>query len=283
MNTERDFDRLANAWLAEGPEELADWVFASAMDEVHRLRPGRRTQRARRSLGFPVRGAGGVRSVRQGAAAVGLVGAAGLAVLALAAIVGGPPSQVASPTNSPAASPLASTRPSATPRPQIPLTERFDSAVNRFSISYPAGWTVKPATKAWAYGSSLTLADPTVDVLRAPDGRTSLYVTSLAIPRGVTESIWARTQEQLLPDGPTVCPLGVGSGERWDRELAVTVGGVAGGAGAGCQFIAYYTPITAHRGYEFLLYPTPVGTGSDDEWRDRDLVVAMLKSVDLNP
>jgi hypothetical protein len=161
------------------------------------------------------------------------------------------------------------------------LTERFVSAVNHYSISYPSGWTVTPATKAWTYGSSMTLADPTLDVLRAPEGRTSLYISSLVIPRGVGESTWHSTQEQVFPDGPSVCAPGVGG--RGVYELAVTVGGVRGTAYPGCQYIQYVSPMTGRRGYEFLLYPTPVGTGSDEEWRDRDLFVSILGSVSLNP
>jgi hypothetical protein len=290
MNTERDFDLLANAWMAEGPDELPDRIFESAMDEVHGLPPGRRARRARRVLfGFPAHGVRGVGVLRFGVAVASVVAVAGLGVLALAVIVGGRPSVIVHPTGSPPGSPQASPRPSVsprpspTPRPQVPLTERFVSAVNRYSISYPAGWTIKPATKAFAYGSSLTLADPTVDVLRAPDGRTRLYITSMAIPRGVTELTWHLTQEQLQPDGPTVCEPGAGAGGQEDRHLAVTVGGVRGDAGPSCQSIQYVTPITGRRGYEFLLYPTPVGTGSEEEKSDRDLFVAILRSVELDP
>ena len=44
--------------------------------------------------------------------------------------------------------------------PQIPLTKRFASAVNRYSISYPDDWTVTPATRAFRYGSSLIVRRP---------------------------------------------------------------------------------------------------------------------------
>ncbi len=35
MSTDRDFDRIAGAWLAEGPTELTDRVLDAALDEVH--------------------------------------------------------------------------------------------------------------------------------------------------------------------------------------------------------------------------------------------------------
>jgi hypothetical protein len=38
MSTDQDFDRLADAWMAEGPFDLADPVLERALDEVHRTR-----------------------------------------------------------------------------------------------------------------------------------------------------------------------------------------------------------------------------------------------------
>jgi WD40-like Beta Propeller Repeat len=35
MNTDRDFDRIAMAWLADGPEELSDRVLDAVVDEIH--------------------------------------------------------------------------------------------------------------------------------------------------------------------------------------------------------------------------------------------------------
>jgi hypothetical protein len=42
MSTNRDFDRIASAWLAEGPSELADRVLDQALAEVHLTRQRRR-------------------------------------------------------------------------------------------------------------------------------------------------------------------------------------------------------------------------------------------------
>ena len=38
MTTDRDFDRIAMAWLADGPEELSDRVLDAVADEVHATR-----------------------------------------------------------------------------------------------------------------------------------------------------------------------------------------------------------------------------------------------------
>ena len=35
MTTDRDFDRIAAAWLADGPEELSDRVLDSVADQIH--------------------------------------------------------------------------------------------------------------------------------------------------------------------------------------------------------------------------------------------------------
>jgi hypothetical protein len=47
MSTERpisttEFDRLASAWLVDGPIELADRVLDAALAEVHTTQQGRR-------------------------------------------------------------------------------------------------------------------------------------------------------------------------------------------------------------------------------------------------
>ena len=160
----------------------------------------------------------------------------------------------------------------------MPLTKQFTSAINHYSISYPDGWTVKPATLTYAWGSSLSLHDPTVDVLSAPGGRTALYIVSVAIPEGQTENTWPVAQ-LLRPDAVVICT----QADERQPTITVSVGGVMGSAGKGCNAMGYMTPFTGHRAFEFLMTPTPVGSGSDEEWANQDLFVAMLGSVVLNP
>ena len=47
--------------------------------------------------------------------------------------------------------------------------------------------------------------------------------------------------------------------------------------------MGYVTPFTGRRWFEFLMTPSPVGSGSDEESANQDLFVAMLRSVALNP
>ena len=66
-------------------------------------------------------------------------------------------------------------------------------------------------------------------------------------------------------------------------DITVSIEGVVGSAGKACGAMGYLTPITGHRGFEFLMTPSPVGSGSDEEWTNQDLFVAMLRSVSLDP
>jgi hypothetical protein len=79
------------------------------------------------------------------------IGAVGLAVLRPGSTpgVGGP--TAASP--SPSAAPTGSPSPTPIPEPTAaPLTGQFTSDRHGFSISYPEGWSTRPATTAWSSG-----------------------------------------------------------------------------------------------------------------------------------
>ena len=41
MTTDRDFDRIAMAWLADGPDELSDRVLDTVVDQIHLTRQRR--------------------------------------------------------------------------------------------------------------------------------------------------------------------------------------------------------------------------------------------------
>lgn len=76
MSTNRDFDRIASAWLTEGPSELADRVLDAALDEVHLTHQRRRLPVPWRTptLNTPLRLAAGI-------AIIAVVGYAGLTFL----------------------------------------------------------------------------------------------------------------------------------------------------------------------------------------------------------
>jgi hypothetical protein len=271
MNYQRDIERLLDNWLAEGPTVVADRVIDVVADRIERQsqRATWRLRLAERRVDIDLRFAAVVTAV---VVAIGIFGFT----------LGGGftrPSNSPSPANTtgPTIAATPTHRATPTPRPQIPLTERFTSAVNHFSIAYPDGWTVKPAAATYRWASSLSIHDPTVDVLVAPGGRTALYIVSITIPEGVTTN--NPYQYVLRPDARLICP----QVDRPWPDITVSIEGVVGSAGKGCGAMGYVTPITGRRGFEFLMTPSPVGSGSDEEWANQDLFVAMLRSVVLNP
>ena len=116
-------------------------------------------------------------------------------------------------------------------------------------------------------------------MLSAPGGRTALYIVSIAVPEGVNGKQLAcgAIYSGLMP--ALICP----QVDQPLPDITVSIEGVVGSAGKACGAMGYLTPITGHRGFEFLMTPSPVGSGSDEEWANQDLFVAMLRSVSLDP
>ena len=139
-----DFDRLASAWLTEGPEELADRVLAAALREVHLTRQ-RRLRVPWRFLTMPA-----------------LSRAAGVAAVAIVAIVGvggiiylnNAPGEPGAPT----ATPTATTAPTPAPTevaPGITAWTTYTSAIYGTSFGYPSDWSVRaPAVRNWQAGDA---------------------------------------------------------------------------------------------------------------------------------
>ena len=168
MTTDRDFDRIATAWLADGPEELSERVLDAVVDEIHvtRQRHALRLPRRFESMSTPARVAA--------AALIGVL-AIGGAFYALNSqpSVGGPgptPSASASPTPSP--SPVALLEGPLTPGTYV--TKPFDNADGiddgdlgicmsedssftedpaddaiRISFTVPDGWHGAPRHSVW--------------------------------------------------------------------------------------------------------------------------------------
>jgi hypothetical protein len=69
------------------------------------------------------------------------------------------------------------------------LTETFVSIRNGFSVDYPAGWSVRPATKSWPADIFLPLGNPAYDELQRR-GEAALNVASQRLAAGQTEADW---------------------------------------------------------------------------------------------
>jgi hypothetical protein len=186
MTTDRDFDRIAMAWLADGPDELSDRVLDAAIDQIH-------LTRQRRALRVPWRFPTMTTPARvAAAAAIGVLVIGGaLFTMRPSSSVGGP-----SPTPTPSASPTAS---SALP----PLSDTFTSSRHGYSVNHPAGWTITPATRVWAPGTTTLWGDPALDSLTGADVR--FVATSQRLPAGQTSAQWLRAYCELGGQGPTTC------------------------------------------------------------------------------
>jgi len=179
--------------LRDGPPDEAGYRprLLDAPSAVSGERPNRALQLQRMT---------GVRSIGRGRATPAWQYLA--AVVAVAVTVGivgivGPRSQTGvdgqgSPTPTQASAspgPSASLEPVGTPITVPPLTETFVSPRNGFSVRYPAGWTVVPATAAWPPDTFLPYGNPALDTLERT-GQARLIVATQALGPGQTEESW---------------------------------------------------------------------------------------------
>lgn len=151
MSTNRDFDRIARAWLAEGPSEVADRVLDTALDEVHLTRQRRWfTAPWRFPQMLTLSRAGGLAAL----ALVVAVGAGGLIYLNSK----GPSGAGGAPT-SPTVTQAPTTAPTVAPSfvaPGITGWTSYTSVVHGFTMGYPKDWSVNgSASREWRAGDLL--------------------------------------------------------------------------------------------------------------------------------
>lgn len=137
MTIERDleFERISQAWLAEGPTELADRVLAAALADVHR------SHQRRFVFGVPwrFRPVSNIPRLLVAAAVIAVVGIGGLALILRPGSGPAAPSQ-SPPPASPSPSPISSTSPPL-PRPSSIGLTTFTSPLLGYSVGLPDGWT----------------------------------------------------------------------------------------------------------------------------------------------
>lgn len=100
------------------------------------------------------------------------------------------------------------------------LTATFVSPRNGFSVRFPDGWTVTPATTRWRPDTFLAGGHPAVDMLVRP-GEARFWVASQPLGSGQTENAWLGTFFQPY-EGPKPCG---GDRSSWPR---LQIGGVSG-------------------------------------------------------
>jgi hypothetical protein len=258
MTTDRDFDGIAMAWLADGPDELPDRVLDAVAAEIHTTRQRRpRVPWRYQPMSTPF---------RVGTAAViGVLVIGGFVFLTRPGPsgVGGPgpsPSAIPSPATSPSAA--ASASPAAT---VPPLTQSFTSPRHGYTVHYPEGWTATPGTQSWVPGTVTLWGDPALDSIGSSDAR--LSIASQPLGAGQTADEWLVGYcHSLQTDGASCGPAITIGGQTGyvDEDGATASGGITAGG------LIFDAPVVVDgRGYEFTL----------DGHVDRALFEALLASV----
>jgi hypothetical protein len=265
MTAERDFDRIAAAWLLDGPTELPDRVIDAVVDEIH-------LTRRRRALGLPWRFPTMTSPVRL-AALVAVV--ALIAIGALALGVGrSAPAPSEAPTTAPATA--AAVVPSVPSTIGVPVLDRtFTSDRMGYSIKIPAGASVTPATQSWAASTEAPVwGSPQADQIVSDDIR--LIATQQKLPAGRTPEQWMASYCAL--ERHTDCANAPAS---WEK---IKVAGVTAYVDQDGIPAAEGTIAPGGRLYEALLTtPSRTWVFTMDGNLDRAVFDAFLKTIVLQP
>ena len=251
MNANHELERrLADFYATEAPLRAPDRVLESVLATSEITRQRRAVFRL--PWRFPIMNSYAKMAVA--AVAVIAIGAVGLAFWR----DGAPPGPgIVTPTASPTSGPFGS--------PSSELTESFTSSLHGISVSYPADWSVEPATVPWTIGVPGSVA-------------------------GARDTIGDGAADESFV-GLASQPLGGEDGERWANDLLADPDGfcqpptepitVAGAPGLlahcsdqdakGLLALAW----TQDRGYWIVLYRI-----DDRAWFDRILGTVQLRPED---
>jgi len=204
-------------------------------------------------------------------AGVGIVGSGfRFSVSAPASVV---PTSVA-PNESPGGSLGSASPPIVVP----PLTETFVSPRNGFSVRYPAGWTVTPATTAWPPNTFLPYGHPALDTLQLP-GAPRLIVASQPLGVGQTAEAWLAAFFRPFQGSMAEC------GGDWSTWPRLDVGGQLGYLDAdGCPLHADEKIADRDVSFDALVFAGGrVYEVALDGDVDLDYFKALLETVQLDP
>jgi hypothetical protein len=250
MNTNTDFDRIAQTWLEEGPTVIPDRAVQAALDEIHTTRQ-RRFGAIWRT--FDVN----TNTLRLATAVVVAVLVVGAAVLfgnkfLPSGGVGGTPSITPTPTGTPVLS----------------MTKTFVSVNNGFAVGYPADWTVEPATSLWWPPTLHHGGGASTDfdyILRA--GFPTFRAASAVAPDGVVIDDWI--DSYMTTAGDSDC------NPRRATLPETTIDGQAGRIRTTCPGEVEATVVVGRRAYLFTLF-------SDSPDR-KAMFDAIAATIDLRP
>jgi len=268
MSTNRDFERITDAWLADGPTQLADRILDAALDEVH-------TTRQRRRLPVPWRFHTMSLQIRLAAAAVIGVIAVGAIYLNLPGRgdVGGP-------------NPTPTSAPTATPAPSVDLDVStwtpFTSARYGFSARYPSSFGAVPSYTFWRIPN---FTGNMFDGFNSAGIVKWLSGASMALPAETTQEAWldAYRRDIIEDESPLEPEACFEPREAW---TPVTIDGRAAELRVGCQTLEAYLFVD-DRVYLFGAYaydsavPSTAEVGVPDEFRA--LLETWLTTITLDP
>ena len=201
MTDHIDFDHVAQAWLREGPDQLADHILDAALEQVHDT-----AQLRRRGLRwrFPDMSS----SLRiAGALTVVAIAAAGtFALLPRQPSVGTIASPIPAPTTSVAPASVAPTAAAPTASAAAPVALiPFQSTRYHYSMDRPASWTAVAGTEDWApdrFPSPGGVAEDRFVSDKDPD----TWILATSDPLRPGEQAGAR-RSKLDQENTTICAL----------------------------------------------------------------------------
>ena len=177
MHTDRDTTRIVRSWLEEGRTALPDHILDAVLDQVPATPQRRSWWPAWRFVDMNT-----YAKLAIGVAAVAVVAVVGINLLAgTGGGVGG--SSTVSPSPSLGGAPTAAP----TVPPGITEWTMYTSAVHRFTVGYPADWSVNaPATREWRPGDRIDVdAWPYADTFIGPgDGDDTIGLFLWEMPAG---------------------------------------------------------------------------------------------------
>jgi len=230
MSAKYDLERrIADYYESEAAPAAPDWVLREALATIGAT-PQRRVL-IRVPWRLPTMNI--YAKLASAAAAVVVAGVIGYAMLGL----GRAPDTGGRPTPSPTFTP--SLGPTSPPRPT--LTESYTSPIHGYTVSYPAGWTVREATESWTTEIPFQ-ASAFADVIATADNR-FLAVASQPLA-GRNSDAW---YDQITSDsgwGDTCEPT----------SEPVTIDGESGVSVTHCDGTQTALVAVANRGYLIVLY-----------------------------
>jgi hypothetical protein len=277
MTTERDFDRLARAWLELGPDEAPDRVIAAVLQAADTM-PQARPLSRRPFWRYPTVNRSSFAASVAVAAAIVVVGGLLLTRAASQPSAGGDlpaasPSSSANPAAEAASgSPSAQASPTPT-QTSLPTPTVFKSDHYGYSLAVPAYWEQTPAVTTWDGTGSPGSDEKVVDRFTIPPCYSELWVfaapTKMKQADYVTHSLDAAAAEH---------PCTTGS-QKPETNEPITVDGEPGRLLTIHCGILVLLEVTVHNGTGVLIvFQDPNGDRTTDA-EDRALFVEFLSSV----